>query len=83
MPASPEFFALELTTELVAEQLKPVLKWIQLRKAMIDACPGCPGPDPLVIQKSLVGMSEVLNNLTRITTTIVQREVVSTQQAAE
>lgn len=82
MPASPEFFALELTSALVEEQVAFVNKWIQLKRVMIDDCPGCPGPPVDLVQKNLATLNQVLTTVTQMNTTIVQSETVPSRQAA-
>jgi hypothetical protein len=55
-------FALETTTTLLGQQIELISKWVQLRRQMVDNCPGCPGPPVDVVNGVLEATNQALRS---------------------
>ncbi len=84
MPASlPDgFFALETTVGLLDQQVEFVTKWLQLRRQMVDNCPGCPGPPVDVVNNTLAALNEALRTASQAVSQIVAQEAATGARTA-
>ncbi len=76
------FYALETSTGLLAQQVEFVTAWIQLRKQMIDNCPGCPGPPIDLANTALAAMNAALRSASQAVNQIAEHEALAGARVA-
>lgn len=83
MPANlpNSFYALETTVGLLEQQVQFVARWLELRKVMIDNCPGCPGPPVDGLNSTLTALSEALRIASEAVSRIAAQEALAGAQA--
>jgi hypothetical protein len=72
---SNPFYALETSAGLLAQQAEFVAFWVQLRRQVVDNCPGCPGPPVDTVNAALTAVNEALRVASQAVGQIVAHEV--------
>jgi hypothetical protein len=75
-------FALETTTTLLDQQIEFIAKWVQLRRQMVDNCPGCPGPPVDVVNSVLEATNQALRSASDAARQIVAYEAATDARSA-
>lgn len=70
-----QFYALETSAGLLAQQAEFVAAWVQLRRQMVDNCPGCPGPPVDTVSAALAAVNEALRVASQAVSQIAAQEV--------